>query len=81
MPVTIPVTYRIPAGYRQSFYLSEPLTGYQVTISVDDHRGIVMDTRGATSKVGRTLADEWIITAMGQIQQECVSLNLYQGCE
>jgi hypothetical protein len=81
MPVTIPVTYRIPAGYRQSFYLSEPASGYSVHILAHESTGITMHVEGDPTRGGRTLADQWIIAAMGQVQQECVSLNLYQGCE
>jgi hypothetical protein len=81
MATQILVTYRIPPGYHQVYHLAESLTGYSVTIAVDEHRRVVMETRGTASKIGRTLADQWIIAAMGQIQQECVSLNLYQGCE
>jgi hypothetical protein len=80
MATQILVTYRIPPGYHQVYHLEEPLTGYHVTIAVDEHRGVVMETRGTASSVGRTLADQWIIAAMGQIQQECVSLNMYREC-
>jgi hypothetical protein len=80
MATQILVTYRIPPGYHQVYHLEEPLTGYSVTIAVDEHRGVVMETVGVASSVGRTLADQWIIAAMGQIQQECVSRSLEAGC-